>query len=139
MENSKLPITTYTTAAFVIGITLLLLGWMFMPYNILEQDSMIVDPPVVKAGNTLTYHFNYCKNLDIPATLSLQLIDTLVYNYHTVDSNVPKGCGDFDRQIFIPDSIPPGTYFIRSTIKYKVNPLRDIIYVNDSNTIEITK
>ena len=137
MSDSKMPIITQVAAAVVIGLTVLISGWLLLPYNVIEGGSLVTDRYYVKAGETINYHTDYCKHYDMPGKLSIQLIDTFAYNYNTLDSNAPIGCKGFDRGIYIPKGVPPGNYFLRVTIRYQVNPLREVIYTNETNVFEV--
>ncbi len=57
-------------------------------------------------------------------------IDGVIFRTPTVPSVVPKGCGEIISDAYVPKAIPAGSYSLKTTAEYKVNPIRTIIITN---------
>lgn len=118
-------------------LILLVTFWLIYPYNPLEFKSPIkILTKHVKAGDHLQYTIDYCKNIDIPATLTKEFVDGVVFATSPVITNNPQGCSNTVGVTVVPN-IPSGKYKIRFTYVYKVNPLREISVTTESDDLFI--
>jgi hypothetical protein len=119
--------------AIMLGIYAIYL--MVYPFKtIVDKQPSQVLTPTVKAGGILIVVKNYCKYTDINATLVRNLVDDISIPLPVAESTLNKGCGVKNVVIPIPDYVPAGTYYLKTTSIYKINALRTISY--DSKTVE---
>ena len=108
----------------------LLFYWSFYPYKIMtikNQMSLPIDKKVYQAGDRIIYTLDYCKTMDITGKLFRAISDGITVNYETIESNIPVGCHIINRgDLVIPEFLPSGEYFIRSTSEWQVNPIRRV-------------
>lgn len=106
--------------------------WQLYPYKILEfkqgNGNILNENKTVKSGDLIRLRQVQCKYLDIGATINRQFIDTLVYQVNTVMTHRPLGCHDSVELVRVPVVLPSGSYRIRTTISYNVNPIRTVSY-----------
>lgn len=113
--------------------------WLIYPYNPLTIKHPIqVITKEVSAGDELIYSIEYCKNVNIPSTLTKEYIDGVIYAAPPIVANNPKGCGINLGMITVPN-LPAGNYKIRFTYTYKMNPLREISVVVESSELVVVE
>lgn len=128
----------------IIIVAILLLGhfiWLlFYPYNVIEvkQVPFPVIEKTLKHGDRLEFVLDYCKYMNSPATIQSQFVDGVVVQLSQSITNVPTGCHNrIDNSVVIPKHLPIGKYVFRSVVNYKVNALRTIQYVYETEEFEI--
>lgn len=126
-----LVISIILIISFVIAI--------IYPYNLVDYnyDKYKILTPVVKRGTQVIFESEFYKHTDLSATVSRQLIDGNVYYYAEMPATNPQGYNKIKVTLDIPSYAEPGKYYIRSIIKYRVNFLRTITYINDTEYFEI--
>lgn len=140
--RSKIPYYAIMVTMFMsIALLVSFMIAMLYPYNLVDYhyDKYKVLTPVVKRGENVVFESEFYKNTNLPATVSRQLINSNIYVYSDVVINNPAGPNKLKMTIQIPDFVEPGIYYIKSTVRYKVNFLRTITYVNDSETFQVTE
>lgn len=123
----------------MFGFVGLILFWLLYPYRPISfnYDKAEVITPVVKRSETMQFKASYCRHNDMVATISRQLINTYIYYYSDITSASPKGCQDRIISVDIPVNIEPGEYYVKNTYSYKVNPIRTIKFVKETEKFEI--
>jgi len=131
----------WVTMIGVVVVAGQILWMMFGPQNIMWQEEPIrVENRVVKRGDSVVLHFNYCKYKPYTADVSIYLVDNTIFSLRTVKSNLGVLCrDDLKYPIMIPETIEPGIYHIRETLDFHINPLREVSYNYDSEVFEVTK
>lgn len=79
-------------------------------------------------GDGALVKMDFCKNMtrQVPITLNLFFIDGIVYNALPIQTaGFANGCRTSLLQVQIPETLPAGEYYIRGTVNYHVNFLRD--------------
>lgn len=121
---------------------------MFWPPIIFKYNvfPLPVNKQIVKAGETISYHGDYCKYVGSPGTVTHSLerklgpkeieqhISDIIIIFDAIkNTNPPMGCHTVDPEILIPSGIKPGTYRVNKNIHVKVNSFRivDLEYVSD--------
>lgn len=130
--------------------------WALVPIRVLSDDSSAITMRLVpgigerpgqfvnedhfKLGDTLYYQVRVCKMRDFPAIIYRQLVNTVILPLETVTSNLPIGCSTQIRQAGILDTQAfVGTYRMRLTPTFKVNPIRNEHYEILSNQFTISQ
>jgi hypothetical protein len=111
---------------FIIGY------WLFYPYNPITfnfpkgQTHFRVLTPTVRAGGTLKYEVNYCKNMNTTAVVTATFNNGIIYSTPSTLSNKGVGCHIITIFTDVPTELPPTTYTRTMTYSYQVNPIRRI-------------
>ncbi len=115
--------------------------WLTYPYKPLEVngDAQVLQKEV-KAGETLIYRLDFCKNMDLPVTINRRFVDGLVYTLPEFSTHNNKvGCKVQDILLDVPVTLPEGTYHFHTEFSYKVNPIRTVTILVESNEFDIIK
>jgi len=134
--------TTHKIANYLFGgaiiIALIVVGLLVWPYKIISMEQPHKGlTPVVKAGEDVRYEVTFCKHSDIIGDIDIQLVDDVIYNIVPSKASNLMGCKDTVGYKTIPKSIPDGTYYLRFTITYKVNPLRTITETYETEKFQV--
>lgn len=133
--NRIFYIVSMITITLAMGLLFLLFYWYFYPYRTIEFNQPLakVEQTEVVRGEYLVYVLDYCKYTDVEAEISRSFVDGLIYLTPDGIADQPKGCGVARIQIYIPKSMPVGTYQIKQTRHYELNPLRveTVIYYTE--------
>jgi hypothetical protein len=136
-----LAVFAYGTFALAACAIALYAYWSFTPYNVVEYDTKpfhIVEPSkTVEQGGALSYEYNYVKHMLVPVTVTKHFVDGIVFQADSPVTVRPIGNGHVHAQIAIPETLPPGTYKLRITAVYRVNPIRDITIVNETEYFSV--
>ena len=115
------------------------LGWMlWYPYNPIRIDALYVDKTEAHVGDTVCFKMVGEKLMEVPVSVSLELVNgegVAIMNY---SSNVPKGAKFKERCFNIPMHIKSNHYRLLWRGVYPVNGLRNIVKEKLSNTVYIT-
>lgn len=119
---------------FLIFGLMLYAGYLLLyPFNPIDiKNPRRVINPEVKQGELLFFETEYCKYTSVPAEVSRQFVDGVIYYTEPYTSDVPIGCHTIAPSIQIPENLPPGEYSLRITTSYKVNPLRTIMRTGET-------
>ena len=115
----------------------IILWWSFYPYKpFSDQEPALVKTPIVQSGGNLVLIKKYCKRTYKTAKLVRTLEDGVVIQLPTVESTLPEGCYTKEVVVPIPETIPAGTYFLKTISEYKMNPIREVDV--PSQTVQFT-
>lgn len=122
--------------SIVMGAVLIVLvtAWQLWPYQpIVYKDAVFpISHKTVHAGSMVHYTVNYCKNMDIPAEVTREFINELIFVTPTTISNRPVGCHSIEISVLVPSELPTGHYLMRQHYTYQVNPIRTITITKDT-------
>ena len=91
-------------------------------------------------GEQLSFRMHYNKHTNLPGRVIRSFEDSIVYQLPSTETNNPKGEQDFiNSSIKIPEFLPIGTYKLKATVIYKVNPFREISYNMETNNFKVIK
>lgn len=129
----------------VLVLALTLIGYvsyiLLYPYDLIQFNTKKYEilTPQVSRGGIVMYNIDIVKKTDIPCTRSRQLINGYSYAITPKIVNAPKGKVYMVASQQLPEYIETGTYHIRTTYIYKINPLREIVYAQDTEDFEVIK
>jgi hypothetical protein len=116
--------------------------WMIYPYKtvVFLNHPFEISPEtlVVKAGQNITYHTDYCKYTTLPATVTRSFVDGVKYSTPPTIANNAPGCHELFPSLLVPN-LPPGTYYLRNIYQYQVNPIRIITIEATTSAFTIIK
>lgn len=114
--------------ALTIGAILLVGYWLTFPVNpiTLHDDPIVVVTKELRRGETIVIHSNFCKSTDSEAHIQAYVVgDDRVYPVPERFAYSPAGCYDEHRgNVDVPFDIPLGTYKLKLTVTYYLNPIR---------------
>ena len=111
----------------IVIIWLVFMFWWIYPYKTSTQvQPYKVITHEVKQGELLKYEMEYCKYTTKIPTVERQFIDGIIYTVPQGNAQIKKGCGKIVNSILIPQALPIGTYYVHSTVSWKMNPVRII-------------
>lgn len=121
-------------------LTLYMSYMMFYPFDVCDVriPSKVINDRVYPGGEVL-YEMEYCKYIDVPATVHVRLIDGAMYTLVPFDSHTPVGCG---RQVVsqkIPQHTPPGEYHLEFSIEYKISQFRSVFERYETEKFTVTE
>ena len=134
MKNKLIPIFLYGTLASAFILVALCTFWLLAPYRTIEfKGDYQTAKTSYKQGDKTYYNVNYCKYTSAPVSIVKEFTDGLVFTVDSPRPILPLGCREMQVPMTIPDSLPAGTYRLRNTITYHVNPIRDETVIHYSN------
>lgn len=127
-------ITACITILLALIIEVTLIYWYVYPYKTIEwkTDKFPVKEKVIKRGDNLVFISDYCKYIDLPATVTRSFINDFAYVATPTITYAKKGCNKMAVVVKVPKELPSGKYYIHNKFTYKVNPIRSITLVHDS-------
>jgi hypothetical protein len=139
MKHKSTIILSVFTLVFAFVSIGIFAWWRFYPYKIVEYFDLpyIIDVPVLQAGDTLTYHFKYCKHTDLTPKIQRDYVDGIIFKSSNTFSLAKKGCGTVYINEKVPETLPGGYYYLQVTIEYQVNPIRKITYINRTQQFQV--
>ena len=121
-----------------IALLLMVFYCLFYPYNPLEVvGPMEILSENVHKGDMVEYKVVFCKNTDKQATITRELVNDFHFTYSAVKTNNEVGCQEALLHLLIPEFAPAGEYKIRTTAAYKMNTIRDMEVVYESETFMV--
>ena len=133
-----LALLSILSAIFLIGLITFWLNYNYQPL-VFNDPVMPVLTKTVRAGETLRYVSNFCKNTNEPATVSRRFINGIVFATPVIITKSEKGCQEKTVAVSVPLELLEGPYRLSIVYQYKVNPLRTITVVQDTETFEVIK
>jgi len=91
----------------------------------------------VEQGGTLVYGLDYTKHLNLPGTVSRQLVNSFTITYSDISGISPVGSRVSHTFLPIPEYASPGKYRLRWTVRYQVNLMRFIYETAWSDEFEV--
>lgn len=130
---------TYVTFSLTMALIIVVVYYMFFPIKVMEVSNapFPVVNKTVRAGGTLQHIVEYCKYVEMPSDSSRQLVNGLIYTMATVTNDNPIGCHTVTSITLIPQELPPGTYRLRITKTYHLNPIRDFTITNETEEFNV--
>lgn len=122
-----------------IGLILLFLYWFSYPFVpvIFKDPKFPIINKTIKQGGLLRFTSNYCKYMDIPAVLSREFVNDLIFITPETTTNRAVGCHSISISIVIPKELPVGIYHLHNIYKFEVNPIRTIVLMHDSENFTV--
>lgn len=142
--QKALMILSIFTGSVISVMLIVILFWLLYPYKTIDtgpQPYQILGaaPHSFVQGETFTYRYRYDKYTNQIPEVRKQFVDGLVFDASSFGPAIitGKGSGTAFAKVQIPDTLPPGEYFMRILVTYKVNPLRDVTheYVTEKFTV----
>lgn len=124
--------------AVFIGLVIVF-SLLFWPVMTIEftRTPVPIDKEEVLAGEYVQLDVDYCKYTDLEATVTRELVDTVVVYYEPVKHHAAVGCHNAKFNVKIPDYMASGVYFLRTHVTYHVNPLRDITVTHETEKFKV--
>ncbi len=122
------------------------MSWFFWsllwPFNLLESYEGawdVVNPDkVVRYGESAMVNWRGCRNTDLPATLDTELQGTVVISLPGRVSTRRPGCQTVPFPVaYISPQVPAGTYRARIIITFRVNPIRSVQYIYETDEFRV--
>ena len=142
MKSTKrdilLAVFAYGTLALCAVLIAVAACWLLYPYQTYKVHSVKLLDKTVQQGGTLSVLLDYTRYTDKNSTVSRQFMDGILF---TVPSFEGLGTpGHYVRfvPIAVPDTLPPGTYIIRTTSVFRMNPLRTITVSWETEQFTVT-
>jgi hypothetical protein len=137
--NKLFQFTAWFTILSAIGLLLLLGYWLLYPYKTIEfKTPFPVANKVLEGGAYISYKVDYCKHTKVVPTLSKYFVDSLVFEVpEGIALNNPLGCHTNQVSMYIPRSLPPGEYFIKTVYHYQINPVRAINVIGETEPFTV--
>jgi hypothetical protein len=127
-------------AAMGISVWLIVTYWLYWPYNPIRIDKFILDKEVVSQGEQICFRFEGEKYLDLPANVTIELVNGESIQIATYIATNPPGTVLRSRCFNIPYHVmPKKDYQIKWTGNYHVNPIRHVIKTTQSEKFEVTE
>jgi hypothetical protein len=131
-------------AYLTLLLAFLLVG--YIGFNLIyPYPTMIVENPapvlnkIVHPGEALQVQINCEKLTDRPGVVTRQFINDIIYVMPSYISNYPMGKSNkISLSTKVPAELPPGTYYVRTTIEYEFPPFRKITYTFDTEQFIVT-
>jgi hypothetical protein len=132
-------------AYLTLLIAFVLIG--YIGFNLLyPYPTMITENPapvlnkIVHPGEVLQVKINCEKFTDKPGVVTRQIINEIIYVMPSYISNYPLGKSDkISYSTKIPSELPPGEYYIHTSIQYDFPPFRTVIYTFDTEKFTVVK
>lgn len=145
MEMKKLKSIYIWTCLTIISLGVFLYGyWYFIDGEFVNipivSDTFVVqtEKDDYKIGEPVAVKWNYCKEVNNTSTISINLIDGIVYMLPNTYSTREIGCyNSYTVVTEIPKAIPSGVYHLTSIVHFKINPVKSIDYKVESNKFKI--
>lgn len=133
-------VISWVTIISALLLVLLNLIWLLYPYNPATFRTLPhkFENNVVVGGSFLTMYIDVCKNINVSPEISRVFVGGVIYQiptYITVDDAL--GCKIRKVQIYVPKGLPVGKYFVNTSYKFQVNPIRSIEMQTRSEHFEV--
>ena len=129
------------TLFMVFCAIVLVFFWSFWPYTVITFPNANYETTAASyaQGQTGYYTVKYCKYSDPPVVKTKEFVDDIIYALDVAPPTVlPTGCHTTEIPFSIPVSLPPGRYHIQVDAKYRVNPVRVIESIRETNQFQVT-
>lgn len=128
---------------WTLALCALITYWLAAPYKVLDHFSSNprkVLTQVVHVGDMVIFQTPSCKLLDVPGTVSRRFVDGVVYQTPSVPTSAGQKCNGslVNIPVHVPN-IPPGVYHLEAELRYKVNPLREVVYRFSTENFRVIK
>lgn len=129
----------FLTNIFTMALLILIIYWSVFPRKILEfkKDNFKILTKQVKIGGVLKYQAHTCKYVNSPATVTRSFINGVIFSTPSFESNKKIGCCNDVISVKVPPELEAGRYYIRNTYVYRLNPVRTVTFIHQSEMFEI--
>lgn len=133
-----ISILTILSAVIMIGV---ITFWTIYPYKpmVINKEPIEVLTKEVGRGKPLIYRIDYCKNLDVPATIQKSYENDIIFPASTTHPVNNVGCRVVNISQVIPYELPSGKYRLKIVFIYKVNPIREIAVTTYTDYFNVTE
>lgn len=141
MKNKLLyivSILSILSGVIIIGITTFWLVYPYKPMTVNKEPIEVMTGEVGR-GKPLIYRIDYCKNVDVPATIQKSYENDIIFPASTTHPVNNVGCRVVNISQVIPYELPSGRYKLKIVFTYRVNPIREVsitAYTEYFNVIE---
>ena len=110
-------------------------------YN--DPMNLQVENEVYESGEALRVYVNYCKTRPAPVTVNWTLVDTIVRFYPSELFEGAVGCvgtaedPSLQYILRLPPDLPDGTYYLQTTTRIHINPIKDIVNEYKTETFTV--
>lgn len=113
--------------------------WGIFPLKVLEfeRTNFKVLTKQVKPDGVLKYESYICKYADVTATVTRSFINGVIFSTPSFESNRKPGCSKEVISVKVPPELEPGKYYLRNTYVYRLNPIRTVTFIHQSEMFEI--
>ena len=122
---------------FGFCFAILVIYWLFWPYEPIRVDTINVWPTTVKQGEEVHFQFVGEKFMPFPVDALIEVTNGSSIEIMTYKSNQPKGTNFKIRSFIMPFTVKPENVRIRWTGVYHVNPIRNIVFTKTSDFIKV--
>ena len=132
--NKFFNILSFITLALTSMFLILIFYWRFLPYKTIKFNNIPfpISTFEVERGGILQYQVDYCKYTDLGAEVSKTFINDIIYTTPAIITNRPIGCHVSTITTIIPKELPPSMYKLQIIYRYKVNPMRYIEVITET-------
>lgn len=127
---------SYATLALAFGMITTLFYWSVYPYKPIVISITAINT-TVKAGDSLFYQADYCKYMQLPATVSRSFVDGIIFSTASIVADNPVGCRTSKMVIEVPKGLISGEYTLKIIYSYQVNPIRHVDVVTVTNPFTV--
>lgn len=143
-KNRLLAVFGYGTLILAFIFLGLMAYWAFYPYTTEQivtfaNDSHKITKNVVQQGEQTSYLVDYCKYKSPPVTVEKQFVDGIIFRSEDSISALSIGCHKQLVPLTIPDTLPPGNYKYRVTAIYRVNPIRTVTLIRETDWFTVVR
>ena len=131
-------IVGYASIGIMAGFVFMVHYWIFNPYKTVDYSGQYkTEKTIYTQGEQSYYVVDYCKYTDLAPTINKNFVDGIIFEATEKGSVLPEGCHTVKVSMRIPETLPPGVYYLETNLSYKVNPIRSITKSNRSNTFTV--
>jgi len=136
---NKLSVISLAIVAVAMVWAIYLVAFQGNPPSRIFNDPLPVDKAVYYPGDDIVITIDYCRYTEVPFTSNVSFVDSLVFALppHVI-VGAPKGCGVVNGFVAtVPESLPPGTYYLLGRNVYEVNVLATRTLAWTSQSFEV--
>jgi hypothetical protein len=122
-----------------IAYGLIVAYWLLYPYKPMDVKSIVVMNPgkQVLAGSVLKYKITYEKKMNVTGVLTRKLINNVKIDLADMAATAPVGDDQECVYVKVPHYTDPGLYYLWWSVKYKVNPIREVVVSAKSDVFTV--
>jgi hypothetical protein len=131
-------LAAFSVTTLLLSVLLLgqILFWLLYPYPMVTYDHkpfhIVESPKAAYQGGHLSYEYAYTKPRQYTTTVTKQFVDGIVFQSESLVTLRPIGHAHVVSEIPVPYTLPPGRYKLRITATYKLNPIRSVTQISET-------
>lgn len=136
-NDSRIMLVLLSLISIVVLYGMVLL---FYPFRTLVVNESTAKTQTIKAGDVFVYTIDYCKYTEKPAIVSRTFHKTdesVSVPFPFVNTISVEGCNITDVPLQTFPTITPGTYYLLVDVEFKINVLRNVHVIFQTNEFEI--